>query len=141
MGLVGFYRKFIPNFSEIAVPLTEATRDRAPVKVNWTPQCEAAFEELKAKLCAQPACILPDFSKVFVLRTDASNTGLGAILIQDHGHGDQTIACGSRKLNQAERNYSTIQLHAVSNSMLTKTFHSINNKSRFEIKTLNLEQR
>ena len=53
--------------------------------------------------------MLPDFDKPFILRTDASNVGLGAILIQDQGVGDQTIACASRKLNSAERNYSTIE--------------------------------
>ena len=109
LGLVGFYRKFVPNFAEIAVPLTDATRDRAPVKVRWDDDCERAFVELKRILCAQPACTLPDFDKVFVLRTDASSTGLGAILLQDHGHGDQTIACASRKLNSAEKNYSTVE--------------------------------
>ena len=109
LGLVGFYRRFVPNFSEIALPLTEATRDRAPSKVVWSEQCERAFIVLKRKLCAQPVCTLPDFSRTFVLRTDASDSGLGAILIQDQGMGDQTIACASRKLNAAEKNYSTIE--------------------------------
>ena len=109
LGLVGFYRKFVPHFSEIATPLTDATRDRAPVQVRWNDACERAFVELKRILCAQPACTLPDFNRVFVLRTDASSTGLGAILLQDHGFGDQTIACASRKLNSAEKNYSTVE--------------------------------
>ena len=109
LGLVGFYRRFVPNFSEIAVPLTEATKDRAPVKVAWTDDCDRAFNTLKEKLCEQPVCALPDFSRTFILRTDASDTGLGAILIQDQGFGDQTIGCASRKLNDAEKNYSTIE--------------------------------
>ena len=109
LGLVGFYRRFVPNFAEIAVPLTEATKDRSPVRVVWTEDCDRAFNVLKEMLCAQPVCALPDFSETFVLRTDASDTGLGAILIQDQGFGDQTIGCASRKLNDAERNYSTIE--------------------------------
>ena len=109
LGLVGFYRRFVPNFAEIAVPLTDATKDRAPVKVVWTEACEQAFQLLKKRLCEQPVCALPDFDKTFVLRTDASDTGLGAILIQDQGFGDQTIGCASRKLNSAEQNYSTVE--------------------------------
>ena len=109
LGLVGFYRKFVPNFAEIAVPLTDATKDRAPVKVKWTPECENAFLTLRDRLCEQPVCALPNFEFSFVLRTDASDTGLGAILIQDQGFGDQTIACASRKLNAAKKNYSTVE--------------------------------
>ena len=109
LGLVGFYRRFVPNFAEIALPLTEATRNQAPVKVKWDEACERAFQELKDRLCEQPVCALPDFDRTFVVRTDASDSGLGAILIQDQGFGDQTIACASRKLNAAEKNYSTIE--------------------------------
>lgn len=109
LGLVGFYRRFVPSFAEIAVPLTDATKDRAPVKVVWSEACEQAFQLLKERLCEQPVCALPDFDKTFVLRTDASDTGLGAILIQDQGYGDQTIGCASRKLNSAEQNYSTVE--------------------------------
>ena len=109
LGLAGFYRRFVPNFAEIAFPLTEATRNQAPVKVKWDDACERAFLQLKNHLCEQPACALPDFDRTFVVRTDASDSGLGAILIQDQGFGDQTIACASRKLNSAEKNYSTIE--------------------------------
>ena len=109
LGLAGFYRKFIPNFSEIATPLTEATKDRAPIKVKWDAECAAAFQELKSRLCASPVCILPDFDLPFILRTDASNVGLGAILIQDKGEGEQPVACASRKLSLPEKNYSTIE--------------------------------
>ena len=109
LGLAGFYRKFVPNFSEIASPLTDATKSGAPVKVIWTAECAAAFQELKDRLSDYPVCVLPDFDLPFVLRTDASNTGLGAILVQDRGQGDHPISCASRKLTSAERNYSTIE--------------------------------
>ena len=109
LGLAGFYRRFVPNFAEIALPLTEATRNQAPLKVKWDDACERSFQQLKSQLCEQPVCALPDFDRTFVVRTDASDSGLGAILIQDQGFGDQTIACASRKLNAAEKNYSTIE--------------------------------
>lgn len=109
LGLAGFYRKFVPHFAEIAYPLTEATKACKPISVKWDDQCERAFNTLKEKLCSQPVCCLPDFSQPFVLRTDASNVGLGAILLQDQGNGKQPIACASRKLLPAEKNYSTVE--------------------------------
>ena len=77
--------------------------------MKWDDACERSFQQLKSQLCEHPVCALPDFDRTFVVRADASDSGLGAILIQDQGFGDQTIACASRKLNAAEKNYSTIE--------------------------------
>ena len=110
LGLVGFYRRFIPHFAEIALPLTDLTKGGTkPGPVLWTERCQKAFDELKEKLCSQPVCCLPDWTKEFVLRTDASDVGLGAVLLQDQGFGFQPLACASKKLNPAERNYSPIE--------------------------------
>ena len=109
LGLAGFYRKFIPNFAEIALPLTDATKGKKPNQVQWTPEMEKAFCLLKEALSSKPVCVLPQFDKTFVIRTDASDSGLGAILLQDQGQGLQIIACASKKLLPAERNYSTIE--------------------------------
>jgi hypothetical protein len=109
LGLAGFYRRFVPNFAEMALPLTEATKTSQPATVQWDDRKEIAFKTLKERLCSQPVCCLPDLSKEFVLRTDASDFGLGAILLQDQGFGLQPIACASRKLIQAEKNYATVE--------------------------------
>lgn len=110
LGLVGFYRRFIPHFAEIALPLTDLTKGGAKSgSVQWTEHCQKAFDELKERLCSQPVCCLPDWTKEFVLRTDASDVGLGAVLLQDQGLGFQPLACASKKLNPAERNYSPIE--------------------------------
>ena len=109
LGLVGFYRRFVPRFSEIALPLTEATKKSRPKVIEWTTDCARAFEELKQAFCEAPICCLPDLEQRFVLRTDASGTGLGALLLQDQGQGLQPIACASKKLLPAERNYSTVE--------------------------------
>ena len=103
LGLSGYYRKFILNYSTIAKPLTELTKENSTFK--WTIQCQNAFDDLKHLLCSAPVLRYPDFSKEFTLTTDASNTGLGAILSQE-GHPCCYI---SRTLNSPETNYSTTE--------------------------------
>ena len=109
LGLVNYYRRFVPNFAVIATPLTDLTKGEKSGRVTWDEACEEAFNTLKARLCASPVCVLPDFDRPFVLQTDASEGGVGAILCQDQGEGMQPIACASKKLSKAERNYSTIE--------------------------------
>jgi hypothetical protein len=109
LGLAGYYRRFIPNNAAIALPLTDCTKKAKPEKVVWFEACERAFTTLKDKLSSSPVVILPDHKIPFVLRTDASGTALGAVLMQDQGNGLQPIAYASKKLNSAERNYSTIE--------------------------------
>ncbi|KAL2103518.1 hypothetical protein ACEWY4_000386 [Coilia grayii] len=109
LGLVGWYRRFISNFSERAVPLTELTRKSQPNKVAWTEECEAAFQGLKDSLCREPVLLSPDFNKTFTVQTDASERGLGAVLLQeDDGH-LRPVAYISRKLLPRECNYSTVE--------------------------------
>ncbi|KAK7091113.1 hypothetical protein V1264_008842 [Littorina saxatilis] len=109
LGLAGFYRRFVPGFADIALPLTDATKKSQPNKVRWTKPMQVALDTLKVKLSTEPVCKLPDFSVPFTLRTDASGVGLGAMLLQDQGDGMQMVACASKKLLPAERNYSTIE--------------------------------
>ena len=101
LGLAGYYRKFIKNFSTIARPLTKLTQKETIF--DWTPDCEKAFYDLKNALVIAPVLKFPDFSKQFILTTDASNCGLGAVLSQD-GHPCLFI---SRTLNKAEEKYTT----------------------------------
>eukprot|EP00745_Piridium_sociabile_P042744 TRINITY_DN8657_c0_g1_i1.p1 TRINITY_DN8657_c0_g1~~TRINITY_DN8657_c0_g1_i1.p1 ORF type:complete len:1461 (-),score=280.53 TRINITY_DN8657_c0_g1_i1:179-4561(-) len=109
LGLVGYYRKFVPNFSDIAVPLIELTKKGKPRQVEWSAECQEAFEELKNKFCTPPIHRLPKPGGMFYLRTDASETGIGAILFQQQEGEIFPLACASKKLNQAERNYPTIE--------------------------------
>ena len=109
LGLAGYYRRFVPNFAQISVPLTDTTRKNKPNIIEWSEACEQAFSTLKDRLCNAPVCVLPDYDKEFILQTDASEYGLGAILCQDQGHGLQPIACASKKLTGAATRYSTIE--------------------------------
>ena len=109
LGLAGYYRKFVPNFATVAKPLTDATKKHLPNTVSWNPELQSSFDQLKSMLTSQPVCILPDMQKKFVLRTDASDYGLGAVLLQEQGGDLKMVACGSRKLSGAEIGYSTIE--------------------------------
>ena len=109
LGLAGFYRKFIPGFARLAAPLTDLTKKGKSNYVKWTSVEEEAFESLKASITCAPILRLPDFKKQFVLRSDASNTGLGAILLQKHDDGVFPIAFASRKLLTREQNYSVTE--------------------------------
>ena len=107
LGLAGFYRRFIRNFSQKARPLTDLTR--AKVQWTWGDPEEQAFRELKRSLVTAPVLHMPDFDREFVLTTDASLVSVGAILEQDFGHGLQPVAFESRKLSSAEIRYSAYE--------------------------------
>ena len=90
LGLAGYYRRFIENFSKIAKPMTELLKkDR---KYHWSDECEACFNELKTRLTTTPILVLPDHSKSFDIYCDASRRGLGAVLMQE----GKVISYGSR---------------------------------------------
>jgi hypothetical protein len=81
LGFVGFYRYFIPNFSKIARPLLNLTK-KATVW-NWDEDCNRAFTTLKTLVCERPVLVQPDYTKRFILHTDASAYGVGAVLLQE----------------------------------------------------------
>ena len=78
LGLSTYYRRFIPNFASIARPLYQLMEKDC--KFNWTDNCEAAFQNLKHALTSAPILTYPTSGDMYILDTDASNTGIGAIL-------------------------------------------------------------
>ncbi|KAD4586323.1 hypothetical protein E3N88_23924 [Mikania micrantha] len=104
LGLAGYYRRFISNFSRIAVPLTALTQKNRPYE--WGPKQEEAFQTLKQKLCDAPVLTLPDGNDDFVVYCDASNLGLGCVLMQR----GKVVAYASRQLKIHEKNYTTHDL-------------------------------
>ncbi|GJY49350.1 putative reverse transcriptase domain-containing protein [Tanacetum coccineum] len=104
LGLVGYYRRFIANFSRIAKPLTLLTQKNK--KYVWGTEQEEAFQLLKSKLCDAPILSLPDGVEDFVVYCDASNQGLGCVLMQIN----KVIAYASRQLKIHEKNYTTHDL-------------------------------
>ena len=108
LGLSGYYRRFIPLFAEIAYPLTGLTKKQLPNTVTWNETCEQAFTKLKNCLLSNPILCTPNFDKPFILQTDASNFGLGAVLAQIDDSGCEKPVCYlSRKLLDRETRYTT----------------------------------
>lgn len=109
LGLSGWYHRFVPNFSRIAEPINALKKKGHAF--NWSPQCQQAFELLKACLTSPPILGHPDLERPFIVYTDASDTGLGAVLSQRRDQGsEQVIAYASRTLqNKAETNYSATE--------------------------------
>jgi hypothetical protein len=107
LGLAGYYRKFIVDFSAIARPLTDLLKKENEWK--WLEQEQASFDLLKFKLTNTPLLQYPDFNKPFILTTDASGYAIGAILSQGKLGQDKPIAYASRTLNKAELNYATVE--------------------------------
>ncbi|XP_056605021.1 uncharacterized protein LOC130421252 [Triplophysa dalaica] len=109
LGLAGYYRRFVPNYSDLTSPLTDLTKKGEPDTVQWTEQCQQGFTQVKAALCGGPLLHAPDFSLPFLLQTDASDRGVGAVLSQEIEGEDRPVLYISRKLSRAEMRYSTIE--------------------------------
>jgi hypothetical protein len=99
LGLAGYYRRFVQNFSSIAKSLTRLTEKG--VDFEWDNDCEVSFQTLKHKLVNAPILPLSESGKRFTIYTDASRIGLGCVLMQD----GKVIAYGSRQLKKHERSY------------------------------------
>ena len=107
LGLAGYYRRFISDFSKIANPLSNLLKK--DVAFKWTDVTQEAFDTLKELLCKEPILQYPDFNRAFILTTDASDFAIGGILSQGEIGHDLPIAYASRVLNAPEKNYSTIE--------------------------------
>ena len=103
LGLASYYRKFICNFAKIAAPLYELIKK--DVRYDWTEEKESSFQRLKDALTSAPVLKLPDFSQPFIVRTDASDIGIGAVLMQDDEGRLRPVCFESRKLKSTEINY------------------------------------
>nr|GFA64156.1 putative reverse transcriptase domain-containing protein [Tanacetum cinerariifolium] len=104
LGLAGYYQRFIEGFSRIAKPMTKLTQKK--VKFEWGDKQEAAFQLLKQKLCSAPILALPEGSEDFIVYCDASNKGLGTVLMQR----EKVISYASRQLKIHEKNYTNYDL-------------------------------
>lgn len=111
IGMASWYRRFIANFSTITAPLTALTRKN--VRWVWGPEQSEAFSTIKVKLTSAPVLTCPDFTRRFYLQTDASTSGLGAVLTQQYKEGERVVAYASRTLNTAEKNYSATELECL----------------------------
>ena len=136
LGLTRYYRKFIPDYSSLTAPLSNLTRKQNPNVIVWTPDCEHAFKELKRVLCSPQVLCTPDFTKPFVLQTDASDRGVGAVLSQlDDTGRDRPIAYFSKKLLPRETKYSTVEKECLAIKLGVQHFRTYLMGYSFEIET------
>jgi hypothetical protein len=103
-GLAGYYRRFIPDFSKIAKPMTELHKKE--IKFRWDNKCEEAFHTLRKLLTTAPVLAQPDNTQPFDVYCDTSGTGLGCVLMPNN----RVIAYASRALQNYEQNYPTHDL-------------------------------
>ena len=123
LGIAGYYRRFIPCFAKVAGPLHALLRQDIPF--IWTPQCQSAFDRLKELLVTHPVLAYPCFAKPFVLHTDASGQGLGAVLEQEQEDGQlHPVAYASRTLSPAESRYGITELEALALVWAAKYFRA-----------------
>ena len=129
MGLVGHYKRFIKGFAKIAAPLYDLTsgnnKDKKSEYVDLSPEAHEAFDHLKAACLQAPILSFPDFTKPFLLETDASGRGLGAVLSQKQADGRyHLIAYASRVMNETEQRYhSNKQEFLALKWAVTEQFH------------------
>lgn len=97
LGLTSYYRRFIKDYARISYPLRQILQDNQ--KFTWTEDMQHSFDELRQRLTTAPVLTCPDFNQPFVLQTDASIKGLGAVLSQKTALGEQVIAYLSRSLS------------------------------------------
>ncbi|KAL4154131.1 hypothetical protein QTP88_001964 [Uroleucon formosanum] len=120
LGLSGYYRRFIKDYSQISKPLTSLLKKNVPFE--WTIEAQIAFDTLKEKLINAPNLQYPNFEKEFILITDASQFAIGSILSQGIPGQDLPIAYASRTLNKAEQAYSTTEKELLSIVWAVKHF-------------------
>jgi hypothetical protein len=107
LGLAGYYRRFILDFSKLVKPITSLLKN--DTKFNWSSRCNEAFEQLKMLLTTAPVLAQPDTEKPFDVYCDASGSGLGCVLMQE----GRVIAYASRQLRRHEEHYPTHDLELV----------------------------
>ena len=117
LGLEGYYMRFIEDFSRLAAPMTRLTRKE--VKFEWNDLCEEAFRELKRRLMSTPILIVPERGKRYTVYYDASNDGMGCVLM----HSERVVAYGSRKLKNHEQNYPTHDMELAAIVFALKAWH------------------
>ena len=135
IGLAGFYRDFVPNFSAIAVPLTDLTKKDQPNRIEWKEAQEAAYRTLKNPVTRKPVIHLPNHDKSHTVRVDASKVGIGAFLLQQHDNSLFPVGSLSKKLTSAERKYFTMDRECLVVTWAIRKFHPYLYGREFRVQT------
>ncbi|UYV73470.1 K02A2.6-like [Cordylochernes scorpioides] len=121
LGLCTYYRRFVEGFADIAAPLHRLTKAKSTF--HWNQDCESAFVTLKGGLCSSPVLVYPQPGMRFVLDTDASNSGIGAVLSQVQDGEERVIEYYSKILTKPERNYCATRRELLAIVRSVEHFH------------------
>ncbi|KAK4309250.1 hypothetical protein Pmani_007956 [Petrolisthes manimaculis] len=133
VGLCTYYRRFVKGFASVAAPLHQLTRKGA--HFQWNEACQHAFEDLKQALMEAPVLPYPDPGNRYLLDTDASAEGVGAVLSQVREGQEHVIAYYSAKFSQPERNYCVTRKELLAVVKSLEHFHSYLYGAEFTIRT------
>jgi hypothetical protein len=131
LGLTSWYRRFIKGYAHVVRPLNRLLE--LTHKWKWEEDCETAFNLLKQLITSSPIMAAPDFSKPFVVQTDASATGLGAMLFQESDVGKVIIQYASRSLSKTEQKYSTVERECLAILWAVEKFRPYVEGSKFKV--------
>ena len=133
LGLTSYYRRFVTAYSEMAEPLHRLL-DKGQ-QFAWSEQCQLAFDALKRALCDAPVLAPVDFTKAFILDTDASNVGVGAVLSQVGANGERAVAYFSAALSKQERRYCVTRRELLALVAAIKHFRYYLTGALFKVRT------
>ena len=134
LGLAVYYRRFIKDFSKVAAPLYALLKKDS--KWYWDQGCSDSFSDIKTRLTSAPILAHPDYTKPFILHTDASTVGLGAVLSQlDSDKLEHPIIFLSRSLTDAEKNYTATELECLAIIWAIRKLHPYLDGSNFTLIT------
>ena len=133
IGFCRYYRRFVMDFAGIVKPLHEITKKNR--RFTWTPDCQAAFENLKTAMIENAVLSRPDYSSPFVLDTDASDNSLGAVLLNVKNGVEYPVAFASWVLSPAECKYSTTKWEALAVIQAIKWYKPYLWGTRFVLRT------
>ena len=133
LGFVGYHRRFIPRFADVATPLVYLTGKDVPFV--WDSSCSAAFHELRAALIDAPILAFPTETGQYILDTDASNFGLGGVLSQIQNDQERVVVYCSRALRPSQRRYCTTKREILAAVAMCIQFRSYLRGARFTLRT------
>ena len=133
LGFCSYYRRFVKSCAQIAFPLNQLLTKGVPFE--WTKDCQLAFDTLKERLTSAPVLTFPCPGGVFILDTDASNTGLGAVLSQMQDGQERVLGYFSRSLSKTERNYCVTRRELLALVAATEHFNYFLYGQKFVMRT------
>lgn len=133
LGMAEWYRRFIPNYADISTPLSDLLKKGRVFA--WSDRANKAFEDVKKVLVSEPVLSSPDYTQPFILQTDASDFGIGGVLVQGTGELERVVAYFSQKLSATQRKYQTTERECLAVIVAIEKFRPYIEGSHFTVVT------